>query len=236
VVHFVMLCLMLSFMMHHKFKPFPSNVNLASYNFNAELLSPAHIGNTYCLAVLTYTALCVGFELTAYTENLKGYVTKPVFLNPLFSSRSPSQFWGEKWNLMIHRVLKFGVYLPARKFFSNSVAIMMAFVASGLLHDYAWALVFYHHTSRRNEAGVCEDCFKPFPFKLTAFFAWNGMIMLLERPVGRYLGYTKSWPTPLVSTLVLLTSLPVSHWYTGDWAMGGYFSDFALGLWHIRKL
>jgi hypothetical protein len=31
----------------------------------------------------------------------------------------------------------------------------------------------------------------------------------------------KYLPSPVVSTLVLLTALPVSHWFTGEWAVSG---------------
>ena len=236
LIHFHLLCLVLSFEMHVDFKPFHSAVDLAAYNISWDLLSLAHLGNAYCLAVLTYLVLATGFDLTAFNENVKGIYTKPIFLNPLFTSRTPTEFWGDKWNLMIHRILKHGVFLPAKQFVSSRWAVLVTFVASGLLHDYSWALVFYHHRESRNEYGVCEDCFQPFPFKLTAFFLWNGVVMMLERPLAKYFAFTRSLPTPLVSTLVLCTALPVSHWYSGDWAVGGYFSDFAVGLWHVRKL
>jgi hypothetical protein len=137
---------------------------------------------------------------------------------------------------MVHRILKHGTFLPARQFFSKEIAIALTFLASGLLHEYSWSLVFYHHTSMHDETGTCPDCFTPYPFKLTAFFLWNGFIMLLERPIGKYFGFTASWPTPVVCTLMLLTSLPVSHWMIGDWAVGRYYTDFAIGVWHIRKL
>jgi hypothetical protein len=35
---------------------------------------------------------------------------------------------------------------------------------------------------------------------------------------------------------VVLTALPVSHWYTGDWAVGGYFQHLSVGLWLIRRV
>ena len=74
--------------------------------------------------------------------------------------------------------------------------------------------------------------------KLTAFFLWNGAVMLIERSVSKNLSFAaiKNLPTPVISTLILLTALPVSHWFTGDWAMGGYFADYSIGLWHIRRL
>jgi Membrane bound O-acyl transferase family len=181
----------------------------------------------------------VGFEMTNFGENAKGYITKPTFLNPLWTSTSPTDFWGRKWNLMIHNILKGGVFLPARKFVSNRVAVLLSFVASGLLHDYVWAAIFYHHGHERDpDTSVCSKCFSPVHLKLTAFFLWNGIVMLLEKPLGKLAPF--AWfaklPLPLLSTLVVLTALPVSHWYTGDWVVGGYFADFTLALWRIKKL
>ena len=190
--------------------------------------------------VHTYFHLLVGFELTNFGENVKGYLTQPTFLNPLWDSASPSDFWGRKWNLMIHSVLKYGVFLPAKKFVPTKVAILVSFIMSGLIHDYVWAAIFYHHTNQRDdETGICHGCFAPTTLKLTAFFLWNGVIILLEKPMAKLppvAWCSTNLPRPLVSTLVLLTALPVSHWYTGDWAVGGYFDDFAIALWHIRKL
>jgi hypothetical protein len=174
----------------------------------------------------------------AFADNAKGLYTKPIFHNPLFTSRTPTEFWGAKWNLMIHRILKHGAYLPARKAFpSSGAAVAATFVASGLLHDYSWSLVFYHPVRARNALGVCADCFTPIPLKLTAFFLWCGLVMLLERPVLPYCGFARSLPTPVVATLLLVfLALPVAHWYTGDWAVGGMYSDFSLALWHVKKV
>jgi hypothetical protein len=189
--------------------------------------------------VHTYFHLLVGFELTNFGENVKGYLTKPTFINPLWASTSPTDFWGRKWNLMIHNILKGGAFLPARKFVSTPVAVLLSFVASGLIHDYVWVAIFYHHGHQKDpDTGVCNNCFSPIPLKLTAFFLWNGIVMMLEKPLGKLPPFT--WfarlPLPLLSTLVVFTALPVSHWYTGDWVVGGYFADFTLALWRIKKL
>jgi hypothetical protein len=132
--------------------------------------------------------------------------------------------------------------LPARKHFSWSVAVLITFLASGLLHDYSWSLVFYQtveqQQSLNSPAEQQERVFRPIWLKLTAFFLWNGAVMLLERPVCQLVPglqrFSQRLPRPVLATLVLLTALPVSHWYTGDWARGGFFSDFAHGLWRIR--
>jgi len=233
-----LLSVLLSFELHCGFQPFQSPVRLEEFHFNTDLLSPGHLANAYCLALTVYLTLSFGFRLTAFGEHVKGYRTQPIFHNPLFASRSPSEFWGKRWNLTIHRILKHGAFLPARHFVSTNLAVLWTFVVSGLIHDYAWSLTFYHHRHTLDpHTGQCLDCFAPILWKLTAFFAWNGCVMLLERPVGRFLHpYTQHVPTVVVSTLVVLTALPVSHWYSGDWAAGGYFADLSLGVWQIRRL
>jgi hypothetical protein len=237
IVFALVLSCVLSFEMHHNFEPWSSPVKLEEFHFNTDLLSVAHLLNAYCLAVLTYLTLLFAFELTSFGDQAKGYYTKPVFSNPLFTSRSPSEFWGRKWNMMIHNILKYGAYLPARQYVSKEMAVVWTFRVSGLVHDYVWSLLFYQHEHTKNEDGVCLDCFVPTVLKLTAFFFWNGTVMLLERPIGKYLSpITKHIPTPILSTLVVLTALPVSHWYTGDWAKGGYFKDLSIGLWQIRQI
>ena len=233
--------LWLSFMMHVNFQPMQSNIPLDSFHLSWDLLSPAHIVNTYCLAVLTYFVLATGFELTTFGEQVKGYATKNIFDNPLFSSRSIREFWGRKWDLMIHRVLKHGAFLPAKKAFEESgttisyaMGMVAAFLASGLLHEYCWAVIFYQYAPAEEQSAASS--FSPIPLKLTLFFLYNGLTMFIEHHYGRHITFFETWPSLVVSTLLVLTALPISHWFTGDWALGGFFSDFAIGLWHIRKL
>jgi hypothetical protein len=84
---------------------------------------------------------------------------------------------------------------------------------SGMFHDYIWSVVFY----RPNRPVVCNDgdCLVPQFGKLTAFFLYTGIIMLLERPIGNtrpVLWMSKHVPTPVISTLLVLLHLPFAHW------------------------
>ena len=210
LVGFFRISFMLSFMMHFNFQPFQSQVKLDDYHMTFDLLSPAHLANTYLLAILTYSYLSFGFHMTAFSEQAKGYYIEPLFLNPMLLSRSIGEFWGKRWNLMIHRFLKHGVMRPAKKYYSTPISIFLAFVFSGLLHDYTWAIVFYHHS--RDECATCSDCDHCFhfkPLKVSVFFFYCGLCLLLERPLSPYLGFFKTWPTVIVSQLVLLTGCPV---------------------------
>jgi hypothetical protein len=238
LMHSTLAVLLLSFLLHYDFQPFPSTVKLEKYHFEWELFSLSHILNAYCLALLTYALLCAGFEAMGLASPGLFYA-RPTFLSPLLSSRSPADFWGRRWNLMLHRTLKHGVYLPAMKGGrSKLLPTILTFACSGLWHDYVWTLIFYQlEQSRDPSTGRCDGCFSPMPLKVTAFFLWNGLLVVLERPCGKYLQpFTKHLPTPLVSTLVLLLALPISHWYNGDWAIGGLFRDFSIALLHIEKV
>jgi hypothetical protein len=219
--------LLLSIEFHYNFNPFYSVVVLPDYHFSVDIFTIRHLANMYLLGLLVYSTLRFGFAFLALGEQAKGYYTKPIFYNPLFTSRSPSEFWGRKWNLMIHRVMKHGCYLPAVQYMPKVWAIFVTFVVSGLMHDYIWSIMF-DTTLSEHEAIL---------LRVTAFFAYNGVIMLLERPVGLYLSpVTRHLPTAVVSTMVVCLGLPVVHWYAGDWVAGGYFEHLSIGLWQIRKL
>lgn len=60
--------------------------------------------------------------------------------------------------------------------------------------------------------------------------------MLLDKPIGKLAPVqwmARNLPTVVVSTLVVLTVLPVAHWFSGDWIVGQYFRDSSRGLFHI---
>jgi hypothetical protein len=133
-----------------------------------------------------------------------------------------------------------GIFLPSQKFFPTKIAVLLTFLASGVFHDFAHSCTFYNHSSRFDKNGTCDDaCYLPVHGKLTAFFLYTGVIMLLQRPLGQLAPFqwmARNVPTPIKATLLTFVHLPVAHWYYGDWVVGGFFRDFSVGLWHIRKL
>ena len=106
IVHFVAVSLVLSYLLAYDFKPFQSDVVLNDFHLTPELLYPGQLANNYLAGVLTFFTLSVGFNLVAFAQNAQGFLTQDVFRNPLFSSHCPTDFWGRKWNLIIHRQLK----------------------------------------------------------------------------------------------------------------------------------
>lgn len=112
-------------------------------------------------------------------------------------------------------------------------------MSSGLLHDYNWTIMFYHRQEVFDQDGKCEHCFFPLVFKQTAFFLWNGAIMLLEGPVGKlsvFQWMSKNLPRPIKASLLCIVVVPVTHWFAGDWAKGGLFGHYTIGLLRVVRL
>jgi len=207
---------------------FDSPIERASHGQQLTVLDfihPGHLANNFIVAYLTHTCLKVGtsgFGLAI--SALSGIKTMTVTNNPMFGCTSPSDFWGRRWNRLVHGVLKRGVFKPVRAYFPTFVALAVTFLASGLLHEY----VLYVITLKNDN----ETSFSPMHGSHVAFFAWNGIIMLLEYATC----YTKpiQWmktnlPTPIVTLLVLLTVLPVAHWFTHEYMASGFYSQFRIG-------
>lgn len=237
VSQMLVLSLIISYMMHHKFQPHDTNVVLDQYNVNLDLFQYPQLLNNYFAAIMTFFALSLGFNMCAFANNLQGVSHRQVFRNPLFSSVSPSDFWGYRWNMVIHSTLKRGVFKPMRKAgFSSTLAIISAFLASGLLHDYSWMVMFRPTVAQRDENGKCVDCWAPIMGKQSFFFLWCGITMILERPIGKLTiakWATKNLPRPIISTMVVLTVLPFAHWFAGDWIVGKYFEQLSQGLFKV---
>ena len=186
--------------------------------------------------VLFYLALNNLFELSAFGANTKGSVTERLFDAPLTKSKTPTEFWTKRWNRMVHKLLKGGIFEPAAVCFQNKKAAMfLTFVVSGIYHEFCWVAVFYEQDR------VCpdgEECYE-FRFgRVTAFFAYTGMVMLLERPMRKLSAIqwiSSNLPTLVISQLMVWIHVPVVKWYGGDWIEGGLFDDLSIMFFLIRK-
>ena len=71
-----------------------------------------------------------------------GYMPITLMRSPLTSATSPLDFWGRRWNRLIHGLFKRTVFQPMVKHgVPKAAASMSAFVVSGLFHEY----VGHHH-------------------------------------------------------------------------------------------
>eukprot|EP00531_Pseudo-nitzschia_arenysensis_P010754 CAMPEP_0116136602 /NCGR_PEP_ID=MMETSP0329-20121206/11812_1 /TAXON_ID=697910 /ORGANISM="Pseudo-nitzschia arenysensis, Strain B593" /LENGTH=408 /DNA_ID=CAMNT_0003631481 /DNA_START=61 /DNA_END=1287 /DNA_ORIENTATION=+ len=223
------------YQIHYDYMPFEDTVSFTNFSITPDLLSPGHLCNSYLMTVLFYLALSNLFELSAFGTNAKGNVAEKLFDSPLTKSRTPTEFWTKRWNRMVHKLLKGGIFEPSKLCFqSKAAAMFITFVTSGLYHEYVWVTVFYDEDRPCTEGEKCYE----FQFgRVTAFFAYTGMIMLLERPMKK-LSVIK-WMSSNLPTLVIAQLLVCLHtlvkWYGGDWIEGGLFDDFSIMLFVIRK-
>jgi hypothetical protein len=163
------------------------------------------------LQLFYLTTFCEGLALI--TNTLIGIQTEIVNIHPLVASRSPSDFWGRRWNRLIHSVLKGGVYKPVRSMGgSNGLAALAAFAASGLFHE--WLL---HVTSVKY-----ENTHGP----TMLFFVWQAVLLAGEAAIGHWAIFaflSKNLPTQVRSFLVILLSLPLAHFFLDSYTHSDFF-------------
>lgn len=234
--------LVLSIMIHYEYKPFEDAVELKNFNVSKDLLSLGHLKNSYAIIFLLYFTLNTMFETNAFGENVKGFATEPLFDAPLTRSKTPTEFWTKRWNLMTHRLLQGGIFEPLKFCFDdNRVPMFLTFVASGLYHEFVWFTIFYNQKYLYDKNGVCSDEANCYDFKfgrVTAFFAYTGIVMLLERPMSKLAPVqwlSAHFPTLVIAQLLVCLHTPVVKWYGGDWIEGGLFDDLSIMLFLVRK-
>lgn len=105
--YFMSASLVLSFLKHYDYRPFGGEITqYDKLHFGWELLSLRHLGNAYFHALQVYLTLNTGFNLNALNEMIKGAEVMRIFDSPFLKSRTPKEFWTERWNLMIQNLLK----------------------------------------------------------------------------------------------------------------------------------
>lgn len=95
--------------------------------------------------VIATISLCTGlslalhfgvFNLIAAAWRLVGIDAGTLFRDPM-KSASLTEFWGRRWNLAFVEMTTLGVYRPLRIAAGPGVAMVAAFLFSGLLHELA---------------------------------------------------------------------------------------------------
>ena len=118
-----------------------------------------------------------------------------------------------------------GVYKPLRKHFSIATATFGTFLASGILHEYTLTIA---SVGTQKEGYV----YTPKYGLQMLFFLWNFAVVALEIALrgNKTIHYwTTVLPRPVQTALVLITVLPISHWFTDEWVLAGFFSGVSLG-------
>ena len=182
-------------------------------------------------------AMLFQMYLTTFGEGLRflsnlvtGYQTQPLMLNPLMTANSPTDFWGRKWNLLVHQCLKNGVYKPVRFRMGGSaiVAVIASFTASALFHEWILPMVFIEQKNA-------------YPLGTTSiFFLWQAALIAIEwgTSLGRvfWKDYMQRLPPLLRSIIVVATGVPAGHWMVDLYLHSDFFLHGHIGLIAVRRI
>ena len=175
---------------------------------------------------LTLSTFTIALSVLAST--LFGVKTEDAMKNPLFESTSASDFWGNRWNMVIHGALKRGVFKPVYKFTSKTCAVLATFLASGLFHEYLLLVVF----AAEENANIAMG-------KNTAFMVWNAGVIMIEYFVAEMFLFQwmkKTLPKPILTLLILSTALPIAHWFIHPYSKTGFFDDLMIAFFVVKKI
>jgi len=88
---------------------------------------------------LLYTAVEIIASVITLLFLAGGYSLPPVHRRPI-GARSVGEFWGERWNIVVSAWLRTFVFMPVARRNHCVLGIMLAFLASGVLHG--WLILF----------------------------------------------------------------------------------------------
>lgn len=74
------------------------------------------------------------FHLVSLFWRTNGIVAVPIMSSPILS-KTLSEFWGKRWNLGFRQLAHEFIFTPLQRQTGASVAGLLVFVASGLIHD-----------------------------------------------------------------------------------------------------
>lgn len=157
--------------------------------------------------------------------------------SPLTKSESLSYFWSRRWNKVTQSGLRRGVYLPhLHNGFSRTIAAMVTFLASGILHEYV-LLIMTQRRGQPNNPTLLP--FAPNYGNHLKFFLWCAVAIFIEKVVRRttpIFWIQKHFPQPIWTALVLLTVLPIVHLFCDEYVESSFYSDAAMGFAKIEYL
>lgn len=230
VVNLLVIGAYCSYLTIYAYEPYPTRVDSTSLE---QFFSYPALMNSFLAALLFQMYLSTYTTAFDALINTVGYRVVPTMNNPLFSSTSPGDFWGKKWNMAIHGMLKRGVYKPVRTRFPRLVASLATFISSGLFHEYMLMIIFLPDgNDQTNE-------YTPVYGRSCLFFVWNATLIACEHAFGGMVIFgmmKKTLPVPLVSILVVLTALPATHLFVGDYVKSDFFENGQIGFPMIKMV
>lgn len=167
--------------------------------------------NTFLLTLCLWSYMQHTFDLAATGLAFLGYKSVDAFRNPIFACTSPNDFWGHRWNLTVHSILKRNFFKPLLVWgFPKWFATLVVFAISALFHEYMWSMMCYR---------------RGFAFgQVSMFFLYQTVLCLGQTALERSF-HSIQLPRFLRWLLTLVLILPSGHLFLD--AIEDNLRDFA---------
>uniref|UniRef100_A0A7S2HIZ1 Wax synthase domain-containing protein n=1 Tax=Haptolina brevifila TaxID=156173 RepID=A0A7S2HIZ1_9EUKA len=147
------------------------------------------------------------------------YEPLSAFDNPIFTSTSPRNFWGRKWNMQVSTSFKRCVFKPLMKskLVPPTLAGILTFTSSGLFHEYQFVLSFPTYTFGR----------------ISSFFVLQGLVCGLDNIATRAFGKSAfgsafvALPDAVKAFIVVGIMSPTVPIFSRIWIDAGMFNMIA---------
>lgn len=162
---------------------------------------PYSLPSSWLQALNVFLMLNISMTFQRLVIAVLGFNSMEVMRNPLMRSTSVRDFWGRRWNLLIHKLMKRTFFTPfaARSRLARHAGGLLAFVASGLFHEYMWLAVNW---------GSAGDSYLPGG-PMLFFFAQFALGAVEAMLAGTALGRVASeLPVPLKAIFTTAAILP----------------------------
>lgn len=162
---------------------------------------PRALPAAYLQAAMVYCNLATATLMHQVPLALAGVNTVNPFRSPLLLSTSMRDFWGRRWNLLIHRLMKRTFFEPFARTGGSGKQIggFLAFLMSALFHEYMWLAVNW------------SNSMYVFGLPLLYFTAQFSLCALEATMARTPLGaWARRLPTPVQTILTTFSLLPLA--------------------------
>jgi len=193
------------------------------YRYESLLDSTRWWESALCAVLFQFYLMTHGEGLIFFTTLVTGKRTEQLMMNPMFESKSPSEFWGRRWNLLVHACLKNGIYKPVRSHGGGkALAVLTAFVASGVFHEWLLPTVFFDYPNTHGTTLL--------------FFSWQAFLVATESAVSHmpfFVSLSKALPDRVKTLLVITSGIPLAHWFCDSYVRSNFFAQGHILLFSI---
>jgi len=220
ICDYLLMTLVLSLGRATAFTPFLEGSGVVDIAALPLLGFPGALPAVYLQAAHLYTVLATMLLFYQFLMALLGFDTRDAMRRPLLASTSVRDFWGQRWNLLIHRMMKRSFFEPFKgaSVASRRIGGLLAFGVSGLFHEYMWLVLNWTKLESYTPGG-------PLLFFGAQFAICASEARLRKTMLGRAF---EALPMPLQTAITTLVILPFGPLFLRGLHMGGLMTDCAV--------